>query len=45
MKYENLEVWQRSFRLSIEIYKKFELLKDFGLKIKCVELAFLFLVI
>ncbi|WP_017217112.1 four helix bundle protein [Pseudoalteromonas sp. NJ631] len=32
MKYENLEVWQRSFRLSIEIYKKFELLKDSGLK-------------
>lgn len=32
MRYENLEVWQRSFRLSIKIYKTFEQLKDFGLK-------------
>ncbi|GEK09926.1 four helix bundle protein [Pseudoalteromonas peptidolytica] len=32
MKYENLEVWQRSFRLSVNIYKIFEHLKDFGLK-------------
>ena len=32
MRYENLEVWQRSFRLSIKIYKAFEQLKDFGLK-------------
>lgn len=28
MRYENLEVWQRSFHLSIKIYKTFEQLKD-----------------
>ena len=28
MRYENLEVWQRSFRLSIKIYKTFAQLKD-----------------
>ena len=32
MKYENLEVWKRSFRLSIRIYKIFENLRDYGLK-------------
>jgi len=32
MKYENLEVLQRSFCLSVNIYKTFEQLKDFGLK-------------
>ncbi|WP_064668713.1 four helix bundle protein [Pseudoalteromonas prydzensis] len=32
MRYENLEVWQRAFRLSLLIYKTFETLRDYGLK-------------
>ncbi|TGE79849.1 diversity-generating retroelement protein bAvd family protein [Pseudoalteromonas sp. KS88] len=32
MKYENLEVWKRSFKLSLLIYKTFETLRDYGLR-------------
>jgi len=32
MRYENLEVWQRSFKLSLLIYKTFETLRDYGLR-------------
>ena len=32
MKYENLEVWQRAFKLSLLIYKNFQQLQDYGLK-------------
>ena len=32
MKCENLDVWKRSCRLSVEIYKYFKECKDFGFK-------------
>jgi len=32
MKFENLEVWKRSSRLSADIYKELINLKDFGFK-------------
>ncbi len=32
MKCENLEVWKRSCKLSVEIYNNFKNLKDFGFK-------------
>ncbi|GIU25342.1 hypothetical protein TUM4644_20540 [Shewanella colwelliana] len=32
MKYERLEVWQRGFKLSIQIYRLFTNIKDFGFK-------------
>lgn len=32
MKFEDLEVWKRSARLSSEVYKYFKLSKDFGFK-------------
>ncbi|MDD2899063.1 MAG: four helix bundle protein [Desulfuromonadaceae bacterium] len=32
MKFEDLDVWQRSVRLSIEIYQLLRELKDFGFK-------------
>ena len=32
MKCENLEVWKKSCRLSVEIYKYFKTCKDFGFK-------------
>ena len=32
MKYEQLEVWQRSFKLSIKIYRLFTNSRDYGFK-------------
>jgi four helix bundle protein len=32
MRFEDLDVWKRSARLSAEIYKHFQLSKDFGFK-------------
>ncbi|QFU23424.1 four helix bundle protein [Shewanella eurypsychrophilus] len=32
MKYEQLEVWQRSFSLSVQIYRLFSESRDFGFK-------------
>jgi len=32
MRFEDLDVWKRSARLSAEIYKHFQSLKDFGFK-------------
>ena len=32
MRFESLEVWKRSARLSAEVYKYFALCKDFGFK-------------
>lgn len=32
MRFEDLEVWKRSARLSAEIYRHFQLSKDFGFK-------------
>ena len=32
MRFEDMEVWKRSSRLSVFIYKHFESLKDFGFK-------------
>ena len=32
MKFEDLEVWQRAVRLSTEMYKQTQTLKDFGFK-------------
>lgn len=32
MKFEDLEVWKRSSKLSVEIYKELSTLKDYGFK-------------
>lgn len=32
MRFEDLDVWKRSARLSAEIYKQFQSSKDFGFK-------------
>ncbi|NRA81857.1 MAG: four helix bundle protein, partial [Pseudoalteromonas sp.] len=32
MYYERLDVWKRSFQLSLSVYRSFYLLKDFSLK-------------
>ena len=32
MRFEDLEVWKRSARMSVEIYRYFSKLKDFGFK-------------
>ncbi|MEA3352940.1 MAG: four helix bundle protein [Campylobacterota bacterium] len=32
MRYENLDVWKRACRLSVEVYKHFKDSKDFGFK-------------
>lgn len=32
MKYENLEIWQRSTELSIQVYKSYSKLRDYGFK-------------
>lgn len=32
MRFEDLEIWERSVKLSIQIYKLFGSLKDFGFK-------------
>ncbi|MBB1369070.1 four helix bundle protein [Pseudoalteromonas sp. SR44-5] len=32
MKYENLDVWKKSFSLSLFVYQVFNDLRDFGLK-------------
>jgi hypothetical protein len=31
-RFEDLEVWKRSVKLSIDVYKNFKALKDFGFK-------------
>lgn len=32
MKFEDLEVWQRSFALTVQVYKEFAICSDFGFK-------------
>lgn len=32
MKFENLEVWQRSYALAVDVYKTFSHCRDFGFK-------------
>jgi four helix bundle protein len=39
MKYEDLDVWKRSYRLAVEIYKEFESCRDFSFKAQITRSA------
>lgn len=39
MKYEDLDVWKRSYRLTVRVYKEFENCRDFSFKAQVTKSA------